>query len=434
VALVLPVGSGKAARWRADGTKRREAGAVGRWGRSREPRTITGDRMTRIGFAYNQKPHPAGGESGALEAAPTAEEEPPSGGDADDRYAEWDTAETIDAVAHALGAFGHVVRLEATPEFPERLRAERPDIVFNIAEGLVGVNRESHVPAICEFFGVPYSGSDPLTLSTCLHKGRTKEVLAFNGVPTARFAVVESVRDVELLLDGRQEEMLPSAVAARPLPDAFPLFVKPVHEGSSKGVTVRNLVYSRDELVMRVTELLDAYSQPVLVEDYLPGAEFTCAVLGNGRDARVLPIVAINFDDLPAGVAPIYGFEAKWIWDTPDRPLHVFDCPARIADSLRRSIEYVTLRAYRVLGCRDWSRIDVRLDAHGVPNVVEVNPLPGILPNPADNSCFPKAARAAGMSYDALIQTCLAHAAAREHVPLARRRHVPVRGRAVRVG
>ena len=392
--------------------------------------------MTRIGFAYNQKPPTtASADAGSTDAALGDDEEPPSsGGAADDRYAEWDTPETIDAVARALSAFGTVVRLEATPEFPERLRGERPDIVFNIAEGLTGVNRESHVPAICEFYGLPYSGSDPLTLSTCLHKGRTKELLAFNGVPTARFAVIESLHDLELLLDGRQEEMLPLALPARRLPDAFPLFVKPVHEGSSKGVTVRNLVRSRDELVTRVTELLDAYAQPVLVEDYLPGAEFTCAVLGNGADARVLPIVGMNFGDLPAGVAPIYGFEAKWVWDTPDRPLRIFDCPAPISDSLRRAIEAVTLRAYRVLGCRDWARIDVRLDAAGQPNVVEVNPLPGILPNPADNSCFPKAARVAGMTYDALIQTCLAHAAARHHLPLARRRPTPIRGRTVRVG
>jgi D-alanine-D-alanine ligase len=394
--------------------------------------------MTRIGFAYNQKPQPTAGGSAAAEAPLATDEEPPStgpaAGGADDRYAEWDAPETIDAVARALSAFGAVVRLEATADFPERLRAERPDIVFNIAEGLTGVNRESHVPAICEFFGVPYSGSDPLTLSTCLHKHRTKEVLAFNGVATAPFALVESLRDLEILLDGRQEEMLPLPTTARRLPGAFPLFVKPVHEGSSKGVTGRNLVHSRDEMVTRVTELLDAYAQPVLVEDYLPGAEFTCAVLGNGANAHVLPIVGMNFGELPDGVAPIYGFEAKWIWDTPDRPLHIFDCPARVPELLRRAIEDVTLRAYRTLGCRDWARVDVRLDATGAPNVVEVNPLPGILPDPADNSCFPKAARAAGMSYDTLIQNCLAHAAARQGVALTRGHRVPQRGRAVKVG
>jgi D-alanine-D-alanine ligase len=157
-----------------------------------------------------------------------------------------------------------------------------------------------------------------------------------------------------------------------------------------------------------------------LVEQYLPGAEFTCAVLGNGAAARVLPIVGMNFDALPTGAVPVYGFEAKWVWDRPDAPLDIFECPARIPDALRRSIERVTLRAYRVLRCRDWSRIDIRLDAAGVPNIVEVNPLPGILPDPADNSCFPKAARAAGLSYDALIQTVLAMAAERERVSLTK--------------
>ena len=107
----------------------------------------------------------------------------------------------------------------------------------------------------------------------------------------------------------------------------------------------------------------------------------------------MLPLVGINFESLPMGALPIYGFEAKWIWDTPDDPLDIFECPAHIDRRLHSAIEDVVLRAYRVLGCRDWSRIDVRLDAAGVPNVVEVNPLPGILPNPEDNSCLPKAAR-----------------------------------------
>ncbi len=158
----------------------------------------------------------------------------------------------------------------------------------------------------------------------------------------------------------------------------------------------------------------------MIVEEFLPGAEFTCAVLGNGRTTKVLPLVEMNFSSLPEGAIPIYGFEAKWIWDRPEQPLDMFHCPARIDSTLARAIERVTLDAYRVLGCRDWSRIDVRLDAAGEPKIVEVNPLPGILPDPADNSCFPKAARAAGISYNELIQTCLKLAATRQHVHLGR--------------
>jgi D-alanine-D-alanine ligase len=368
--------------------------------------------MTRIGFAYNQKPEPTVGLVSAISSEPRPEEEPPS---IDDAYAEWDSAETIDAVASALSAYGDVIRLEATEELPERLRAERPDIVFNIAEGLHGTNREAHVPAICEFFDVAYSGSDPFTLSLCLHKARTKDVLSVNGIPNARFVLIDSERALDAWLNASRRAPLATASA--------PLFLKPVQEGSSKGITERNLVRSDDELEAQTRFLLDTYSQPVIAEAFLPGAEFTCGVLGNGDSARVLPLVGMNFGSLPDGALPIYGYEAKWIWDTPNDPLDIFECPARIDPRLQSAIEDVVLRAYRVLGCRDWSRIDVRLDADGVPNIVEVNPLPGILPNPEDNSCLPKAARAAGIGYDELIQAALFAAAQRNRVPLRAARH-----------
>jgi D-alanine-D-alanine ligase len=363
--------------------------------------------MTRIGFAYNQKPE----QPALIGNKATAHQNSVEDGElsrlqnelsADDEFAEWDSKATIDAVAKALSALGEVIRLEADEDFPERLHRLRPDIVFNIAEGKNGVNREAHVPAICEFYGIPYSGSDPLTLSLCLDKARTKEALSAHGIPTARFVVIREMADLTLATESLE----------------LPVFVKPIHEGSSKGITERNFCATKAELETQVRFLLDTYDQPVIVEEYLPGAEFTCAVLGNGKTAKVLPIVGMNFAALPEGALPIYGFEAKWIWDRPERPLEMFECPAAIGPALTRAVERVTLDAYRVLGCRDWSRIDVRLDAAGVPNVVEVNPLPGILPDPADNSCFPKAARAAGISYDELIQSCLKLAAVRHGVPI----------------
>ena len=369
--------------------------------------------MTRIGFVFNQKP-----DLPVLrleDGDPQAEDEPPSSAAPDDEFAEWDSPETIAAVEPALSALGEVVRLEADAGFPQRLRDSRVDIAFNIAEGLRGPNREAHVPAICEFLGVPYSGSDPFTLSLCLDKARTKECLAYHGVPTAPFTVVRSLADggLQAALAGRDGF---SGTLARSL--GFPLFVKPIHEGSSKGITERNYCRDPEELESQVTFLLEKYQQPVLVEEYLPGEEFTCAVLGNGGGATVLPIVGMRYGALPAGALPVYGFEAKWLWDRPENPLEIFECPARIDRALRSRIEQTVLAAYRVLGCRDWSRVDVRLDAAGVPNVVEVNPLPGILPDPADNSCLPKAARAAGMSYDELIQACARHAAERQGVAL----------------
>jgi D-alanine-D-alanine ligase len=356
---------------------------------------LQGDLLAvRIGFAFNLKPSQLSSSSSSDAQAPAAPIDPKNAARAlrsdlpqPDLYAEWDEPETIDAVEKALSGLGKVVRLDADAEFPRRVMAARPDFVFNIAEGLYGVNREAHVPAICEFLGIPYHASDPLTLSLSLHKGRTKEILAYHGVPTAPFIVANSRAD------------------ARNVNLPFPLFAKPALEGSSKGITTRSLCANRAKLVSVVGDLLDVYQEPVLIETYLPGQEFTVAIMGNGREARCLPIVGMKFDELPLNAPPIYGYEAKWLWDTPDRPLELFECPARIDKELAREIRSVALASYRVLGCRDWSRIDVRCDASGRPMVVEVNPLPGILPNPKDNSCFPKAARAAGMSYDTLIQT-----------------------------
>jgi D-alanine-D-alanine ligase len=377
--------------------------------------------MTLIGLAYNQKPEPTELTSPASEGGrqedgelPRPDEEPPSRNldlsiaelIARDKFAEWDSPATIAAVESALSRLGKVVRLEAKEDFPERLRQARPDIVFNIAEGFHGVNREAHVPAICEFYGIPYSGSDPFTLTLCLDKARTKETLAFHGIPTPKFLLVEKLADLY-----RVAEKL-----------TLPLFVKPVHEGSSKGITDSNLCRDRDQLFRQTEFLLQNYRQPVLVEEFLPGKEFTCAVLGNGDEAMVLPLVAMNFESLPEGALPIYSFDAKFVWDRPENPLDIFQCPARITRELQASIERVTLDAFRVLGCKDWARIDVRLDADGSPNVLEVNPLPGILPDPADNSCLPKAARAAGIGYEELIQNCLKYAAARQGVDLNRSR------------
>jgi len=344
----------------------------------------------RIGLAFNLKPQAAaiaGGDfaspssrNASFRALRTDLEQP-------DLYAEWDEPGTIDAVERALQPLGQVIRLEADATFPERLAAARPDFVFNIAEGLYGPNREGHVPAICEFYGIPCHASDPLALGLALHKGRTKEVLQVRGVPTAPFHLAESVAD------------------ARACPLPFPVFVKPACEGSGKGITADNLCHDRAALLARVEALLATYRQPVLIEAWLPGAEFTVAILGNGAEARCLPIVGMRYDELPEGAPPIYGYEAKWIWDTLDNPLEIYECPAPISEALAARVRAVALGAYHAIGCRDWCRVDVRCDGAGDPMVVELNPLPGILPDPKDNSCFPKAARAAGMDYDELIQT-----------------------------
>lgn len=344
----------------------------------------------RIALAYNAKPS----ERDTLRAArpellAEEEDEPPSlpPEESEDLYAEWDDAETILALASALEARHQVILVEARHDFPLRIRAARPDLVFNIAEGFHGASREAQVPAILEMLGVPYTGSDPLTLALCLDKARAKEVLAYRGVPTAPFVVVEEAAELSL---------------ARQVP--LPAMVKPLFEGSSKGIRDDQLVRDWASLEDRVGRILGAYRQPALVEAFLPGREFTVALLGNGDGLRILPPVEIRFDVFPPGANPIYSWEAKWVWDRPEAPLKVFECPARLSSDEARAIEDLCRRTAKVLRLRDWSRIDVRLDAAGVPNVLEVNPLPGVLPDPAANSCYPKAARAAGLDYGAMVR------------------------------
>jgi D-alanine-D-alanine ligase len=334
----------------------------------------------RIAFTFNVKPKTSGPDSG-------------------DRYAEWEDEATIVAVEAALSRAGDVIRVEANDDLPLRLHDLRPDIVFNIAEGIGGPNREAHVPAICEFWSTPYTGSDSMTMSLCLDKGRAKEVLAHHGIATAPFAVV-----------GRPEELDGFA--------AWPAIVKPVHEGSSMGITRASYCPSADEAKVEIADLVGRYGQPAIVEGYLGGREFTCGVLGNGEQARALPLIEVNFDALPKDALPIYSYEAKWIWDKPEAPLDIFRCPAPISPVLAAQVERTALAAYRVLRCRDWARIDLRCDERGVPHILEVNPLPGIHPDPAMNSCLPKAARVAGLDYPEMILSVLRAGAARHGLVL----------------
>ena len=285
--------------------------------------------------------------------------------------------------------------VEADNSAFEKLNQLKPDIVFNIAEGFNGISREAQIPAILDMLQLPYSGSDPLTLSTCLDKARTKEILSYYNIPNARFVIASSL-----------SEIIDAGLS-------FPLIVKPLSEGSSKGIFSTSFVKDENELTREIERINNGYNQPALVEEFLPGREFTVAVLGNGNEAQVLPIVEISYNDFPKDFIPIYSYEAKWILDTRENPLDVFTCPARVSPELESEIKDIVLKAYNILRCKDWSRIDVRLDGNNRPNIIEVNPLPGILPKPEDNSCYPKAARTAGLNYSDMINKVLYYAAKR---------------------
>jgi D-alanine-D-alanine ligase len=249
----------------------------------------------------------------------------------------------------------------------------RWDAVFNICEGLKGVSREAQVPALLEAFDVPYMFSDPLTLALALDKALAKRVVRDAGVPTADFALIESEADI----------------AKVTLP--FPLFLKPVAEGSGKGVGVRSKVDNRSELESVARDLLKTFAQPVLVEEFLPGREFTVGITGTGQEATVLGISEIVPGEKYVGHA--YGYENKEEWEGR---LQV----VRAQGDVARAAGDVALAAWRALRCRDGGRADVRLDRDGQPRFIEVNPLAGMRPGYSD-LCF--IAEFEGLSYQQLI-------------------------------
>ncbi len=316
-----------------------------------------------------------------------------------DFYAEFDDAETVDAIAAALTTGGCTVTpIEADEDAYHQLQQLNPHIVFNIAEGLRGESRESHVPTMLEMLGIPYTGSGPLTLAIALNKGMTHRLLSASGVPCPAFQV------------------FPTADAKTAVSLRFPAIVKPLAEGSSKGVRDSSLVRDEPSLRRQVAWVIATYQQPAIVEEFLPGREFTVGLLGNA-EPTTLPIVEILFDRLPDGANPLYSYEAKWVWDVPEQPVDLFQCPAALPKALESAVQQVAVAAFKALHCRDVCRIDIRLDATQKPRIIDVNPLPGLIPNPDAHSCLPEAARAAGYTYDQLICTILGHALARHKIP-----------------
>lgn len=339
-----------------------------------------------VALAFNVKPE---SETFIESVSPNSQKSNSPYQTSQDTFAEWDTWETINALRDALSVYHNVTLIEANEDAFEKFRQVKPDIVFNIAEGAFGVSREAQIPAMLDMLKIPYTGSDALTLAICLDKARTKEILSYYKIPNAKFFVADSVDEI------RQNHF------------QYPLIVKPISEGSSKGIFTSSFVTNPYELESEVERVNSEYSQAALIEEFLPGREFTVAILGNGKEARTLPIIEIRYDKYPEGVKPLYSYEAKWILDTKDSDFEVFDCPANLDKALEEKIIKVCLDTYKVLRCRDWSRIDVRLDKNGEPNIIEINPLPGIMPDPRENSSYPKAARAAGMTYDEMINSVL---------------------------
>lgn len=314
--------------------------------------------------------------------------------------AEFDEPQTIKGIKHTLKKLGHTVFLVEADENAylkfKKLKKEI-DLVFNIAEGIYGQDREAQIPAMLEMLQIPYTGPKPLSYALGLDKAKTKEILLANSIPTARWQVVKQTKDLK-----------------KSLINFFPVIVKPVGEGSSKGIQVANLARNFQELRKITAKLLRQFSQPVLIEEFLSGREFTVALIG--QPARVLPLIEITFDKLPQGMPPFDHFEAKWIYDNPASGFDPLICPAKISARLAKQIKDYSLKAFNALGMADWARLDIRLNAKGLPHIIEINCPPGIMPDPKENSRFPRAARAAGLSYQNMIKTILKSACRRYHL------------------
>jgi D-alanine-D-alanine ligase len=301
--------------------------------------------------------------------------------------AEFDTIETIEGIENALHALGHQTeRIGHLRLLMEALLAGRRwDLVFNICEGYYGIGREAQVPALLDAFSIPYVFSNPLVLSLTLDKGMTKRVIRDAGIPTADFAVVATPGDIALIT----------------LP--YPLFVKPVAEGTGKGINGESIIRDPEALDSRCRYLLNRFNQPVLVEAYLSGREFTVGITGTGSQASVAGVMEV----LLTGKAEpgVYSYTNKEEWRER--------CRYELAGGeIAAACEKVALAAWNVLNCEDGGRIDLRCDSNGMPNFIEVNPLAGMNPTYSD---LPMLSRMNGISYTELIQRIMHSAIQKIH-------------------
>lgn len=312
-----------------------------------------------------------------------------------DTFAEWDSESTITAICNAISENFQVIDIEADIFFYNKLLENRPDIVFNFTEGFNYSSREAQVPAVLDFLNIPYTGSSPETLINCLDKIRTKEILSYNNIPTPKFTFYSRL----------------SEISSENFNLSFPVIVKPAYEGSSKGIFQNSVCNNFDELHKYINFILETYNEDVLIEEYLDGREFTIGFIGNDNDLEILPIVEIIFPDNIEN--KIYSYELKWELDTPENPLNIFECPAKLDELLQKNILDTVKKTIKVMKLHDWGRIDIRLDKNNIPNIIEINPIPGILPKIEENSCFTKSAYTAGYTYSEFIKKVIISACKR---------------------
>ncbi|MBN2299101.1 MAG: D-alanine--D-alanine ligase [Deltaproteobacteria bacterium] len=291
--------------------------------------------------------------------------------------AEFDREDTIQAIDEALNSLGFETdRIGNVMDLVKSLASgHKWDLVFNIAEGLSGISREAQVPALLDAYRIPYTFSDPLVLALTLDKGLTKTIIRQAGIATADFSVVKDASDIDKI-------SLP-----------FPLFAKPVAEGTGKGISDASRIESKQELAAACSHLLKQFRQPVLVETYLPGREFTAGIVGTDGDARIVGVMEVLFKNNHTGDT-IYSYANKANYE------EVIEYRIPEAEAIQKCSD-LALKSWKVLGCRDGGRIDIRMDSDGIANFIEVNPLAGLNPVHSD---LPIMCRLQGIPYREIIE------------------------------
>jgi len=296
-----------------------------------------------------------------------------------EEVAEFDSLGTIESLDNTLTSIGYkVLRIGNLFDLVKFLNSgERCDIAFNICEGMYGIAREAQVPCLLDAYRIPYVFSEPDVLNLTLDKALTKLVLKEEGVLSAPFQVIHKIEDSEKIHLG------------------YPLFVKPVAEGTSKGIDGYSIILNNTELRKSVTYLLDTFKQPVLVESFLPGREFTIGILGSGDDTQAIGAMEILLNDKTPH--PIYSYTVKKDWEKY--------VSYRIADdSTAMECVETAIKVWKTIKGKDAGRIDFRLDSEGKPNFIEVNPLAGLNPTYSD---LPILARLKGISYKQIITSIM---------------------------
>ncbi len=337
-----------------------------------------------IGLVYNQRPEGFNRNDPKLE-----------------KHIEGDEQKTINAINLAISSHGHkVTNIVCDKTIYHSLESIKNeiDLIFNLSEGLSNTqDREAQVPLIAEMLGIPYTGPSPLSAALILNKYRSKQIWTSQRVRTAQSQLFTN----------------PSTKLSPYL--KYPLIVKPNSDGSGIGIHDNSIVKTDKELRQAIKRINNYYLQDALVESFLPGREFTVAIIGNGDNLVVLPIIEINFKAMPQNTHQIDSYEAKFVYGVTgqaDATATEF-CPAQIPELLEKKIVELCKKAYTSIGCRDFGRLDVRLDDQGIPHILEINYPPGLMSDPNESSFFTIAGRAHGWSFEQMIGYILATAVTR---------------------